>query len=344
MQQRDTIPGMSVKRKQRFGSERREGSRSQGGERRGLGDAVLGVEVLQLVEDRLLLALLARRHLRVHGPRLDRLRRHAGVQELLAEGVVSHVHLQPVRALRERLERRRRRVHGVVADVRHSRQAEVRPVVEHGPAQGASRGVSRVRGSQHLATEVLPLRRRRVEVHRVVVDRRSRERELRAHLHEEAVERVDRLVLNVDLAAVEATAELHQLLVLLGLSPQLVEAGGVDVQLLARVHRVEHVAGLQGVLPLEAERLLELVRRDVELVRLQDRRLRGDRVVVLVDEEVLVDLLARDLALRRHVDAALLELSGDKLAHSLRVGVRLDEDEGVVAGHCCEGWVVTVRQ
>ena len=71
-------------------------------------------------------------------------------------------------------------------------------------------------------------------------------------------------------AAVEAAAELDQLLCLLGLAPLGVEAVGVELERLAAVHGVHHPAGRERVGPAQPKLGLELVGRDVELVRGQD--------------------------------------------------------------------------
>mmetsp|Transcript_92038 Transcript_92038/g.265615 ORF Transcript_92038/g.265615 Transcript_92038/m.265615 type:complete len:221 (-) Transcript_92038:103-765(-) len=198
-------------------------------------EAVSGVHVLELIEDRPLLALTDA-DLRVDRPRCDQGLRQAGGEHRLAEDVVLDGRAQPIVALREAFEGRGRRVHAVVAHVRLRLQAELLPLGQDLPAQRVCRRLFWVSGAQDLAAEVLPRELPGVPLDGVVVDLRARFRELRAHGHEEAVEDVDGLLaLDLHEAAVEAAAELDQLLRVLRLGPRVVHGVSVDAQVLAAV-------------------------------------------------------------------------------------------------------------
>eukprot|EP00967_Tisochrysis_lutea_P130033 scaffold224342_cov49-Tisochrysis_lutea.AAC.1 len=148
-------------------------------------------------------------------------------------------------------------------------------------------------------------------------------RELLAHRHEESVEDVDRLLAldRVDVRTVEAASQLHRL----RLPPYTVQTGRVEAQVLTRIHGIIRL--INCVLPVEAELLLELVVGHVKLRGLEDRRLGRNRIVVLIDEFVAVDLLRGDVALRKDSDSLCLESRLDQLLRRLIVGVRLDEDK-----------------
>mmetsp|Transcript_12523 Transcript_12523/g.23193 ORF Transcript_12523/g.23193 Transcript_12523/m.23193 type:complete len:232 (+) Transcript_12523:429-1124(+) len=155
------------------------------------------------------------------------------------------------------------------------------------------------------------------------------EHELRAHAHEEAVEHVHALLAldGVHHAAVEAAAELHQLIGLLRLAPRTVQRVGVDAEVRAGVKSIVHLAGRKGRLPRQAELGFELVRRDGQLCGLQQCRLGSNRVIVLVDQHAGVDLLASQLALGHNLDAARSEVRLHHVLGGGGVGVGFDEHE-----------------
>mmetsp|Transcript_11129 Transcript_11129/g.39342 ORF Transcript_11129/g.39342 Transcript_11129/m.39342 type:complete len:349 (+) Transcript_11129:67-1113(+) len=148
-----------------------------------------------------------------------------------------------------------------------------------------------------------------------------------------AVEDVERLALQLDEAAVEAAAEFHQLLRLLADRPGVVQARGVDAKLLASVHRVEHLTRRQRGRPGNPKLRLKLLRRHVQLRRLQNSRFRGDGVVVLVDQQFGVNLFRGDGAARRHLEALAGEITLGQSDDGVGNRVRLDEDVGRVHGH-----------
>merc|ERR1740129_1046358 len=136
--------------------------------------------------------------------------------------------------------------------------------------------------------EVLPWESLLLPLHSVVVNLLAGGSELAAHAHEEGVEDVDRRAAGLlDEAAVEASAELRQLVVLLGRSPENVQLIAAASELLASIQRVVSVR--LRLVPRDTEMLLKLVIRDVKLRWLQQCRLGGDRVVVLIDQLLLVD-------------------------------------------------------
>ena len=96
------------------------------------------------------------RDLRVARPLLDGRLGDARREQHLAERVVRDRHAQPVGALRQTLERRRRRVHRVVAAVARRLQPELLPVRSDDAAERALRRVLGVGGAKDGATEVLP--------------------------------------------------------------------------------------------------------------------------------------------------------------------------------------------
>ena len=110
----------------------------------------------------------------------------------------------------------------------------------------------------------------------------TRGRELSAHRHEEGVERVVLDTINLDLAAVEATAQLDaSLLVDVGGVPCLVQrALGRELgELLLELERVEGAALCDDLRPVLAERALELFGVDRQVLAGGQSRLLGNRVV-----------------------------------------------------------------
>ena len=147
--------------------------------------------------------------------------------------------------------------------------------------------------------------------------------------------------LDRDLAAVEAAAQLDaRLLVDAGRVPRRVESARLLElsKVLRKLERVERPPLRHHRLPLLLKSALELRGVDRQVLARGERRLLGDRVVVLVDVPLAVDLLAGDHALLEHVDGLLAELGLDHLEHGGRVGVRLGEDErGVHDSTPCRG-------
>eukprot|EP00756_Hemistasia_phaeocysticola_P026421 Hpha_TRINITY_DN16060_c0_g3::TRINITY_DN16060_c0_g3_i2::g.119442::m.119442 len=291
-----------------------------------------GVHVLKSVEQRALLALSVLLRLGVNAPLLDELGGQALLHSQAAEGVRLDLRAQPVQALSKALERARAGVHGVVAGVRHRLQSELLPVLEHLTAERRRRRLGRVGRAQQLAPELGPRHVLGVPVHDVVVDGLTRHGELGAHRHEETVEGEEGLLtLHLDQGAVEPATKLHALVRLLRRRPQLVQTVAVDVQLLAGLDGVVDVALGQSILPGQSELTLELVPGHVQLLRRQDRRLAGDRVVVLVDQLLLVDHLRLHATLLLDLDTGVEQALLHQLPHRRGVGVRLDEHERAVA-------------
>eukprot|EP00756_Hemistasia_phaeocysticola_P026425 Hpha_TRINITY_DN16060_c0_g6::TRINITY_DN16060_c0_g6_i2::g.119438::m.119438 len=304
--------------------------------------AVRRVHVLESVEQRTLLAS-AVGHLGVNRPLTDGLLRDTVLDEVLAVVVLVAGRVQPVHTLSQTLEGGRGGVHTVVTHVGLRSQAQALPVLQDAATERVLRSLLGVGRPEHLTAEVRPGELGRLPLNGVPVDLLARGGERRAHGHEEPVEHVDLLLRappptgGLDLAAVEAATELDHLAPSLRVGPQLVELRRVDTELLARVHRVEHLALGQGRVPVQAELVLELVLRDVQLGRLQDGRLRSDRVVVLVDELLLVDLLAREVTLTEDLDTLGLETLTHHRVGLAVDGVRLHEHERSVLRGGAEG-------
>eukprot|EP00964_Phaeocystis_antarctica_P130853 scaffold94732_cov63-Phaeocystis_antarctica.AAC.2 len=125
-------------------------------------------EVLHGVEERHRGALPL--HLRVLGPREQRVLLDARVHDRGGRLVLIDRRRQPVQPLDQRLERARAAVHGVPPDVRPLGEPQLLPVVENVSAQRAHPCGRRVGGTEHARAELLPRQRRRVPLHRVVVD------------------------------------------------------------------------------------------------------------------------------------------------------------------------------
>mmetsp|Transcript_49712 Transcript_49712/g.103421 ORF Transcript_49712/g.103421 Transcript_49712/m.103421 type:complete len:615 (-) Transcript_49712:45-1889(-) len=217
----------------------------------------------------------------------------------------------------------------VVSRVRLRLEPEVAPVLVDEATQGAGRGRSRVRRPEELASEVLPLHLVRRPLHLVVVDACSGRGELGAHVHVEAVDDVDA----VNLAAVEAAAELDDGLAFLERIVLLAQLIGADSQLLGSVHGVEDQAIFHHLAPCHAELLLELRLSLVlngEFRRLLHDSLGGDGAVVDVDELLLVNDFGLDRALALDGQAAFRELVLHESLHLVGHSMGLDEHEGCV--------------
>ena len=141
-------------------------------------------------------------------------------------------------------------------------------------------------------------------------------------------------LLGVDQSAVEAAAKLDEQACRLCGIPSVVELLRAQAERALHVHRVVRAALCHHCRPLLAKRRLELVSRYVEVLWLKDGGFARDRVVMLVDEALFVNHLARDLALARHSDADLAELLLDERLHRRSVGMRLGKDEGALLGTC----------
>eukprot|EP00756_Hemistasia_phaeocysticola_P022746 Hpha_TRINITY_DN15850_c1_g7::TRINITY_DN15850_c1_g7_i3::g.192247::m.192247 len=298
-----------------------------------LGDLVHdigGVLVLELVEDGALL-VSPEVHLRVLRPLRKELRLHPNRLQQLRQSRNRATAPQPVLLLHHGLERRRARVHTVVALVRLRLQPKLLPLRQDLSTQRRRRPLLRVRRPEQLPPELGPRVVRRRPVHHEVVHLSPRSHVSLPHRHEEGVEHVQRLPLHLELPAVEASAKLHPVprrLHLLPLSLQLV-AG--PLQLLASLLRVVSLPLLQRLRPLQPELLLELVRRHVQLLGVEEGGLGRDRVVVLVDQLALVDRLGLDHALTLDLDALLGQEVLHQLLHGVSTRVRLDKHKrGVV--------------
>mmetsp|Transcript_54421 Transcript_54421/g.170995 ORF Transcript_54421/g.170995 Transcript_54421/m.170995 type:complete len:272 (+) Transcript_54421:602-1417(+) len=224
-------------------------------------------------------------------------------------------------------------MHAVVTHVGLGLQAQLPPVREDLAAQGVPRRLLGVGRPEDLAAEVLPGELALVPLHGVVVDAPPGRRELAAHGHEEAVEHVQRRVpWELHQPAVEAAAELHQLAALLGGRPSRVQLIRRAAQPLARVHGVEDHALCERVVPGKAKGLLELVLGDVQLRGLQDRGLRRDGIVVLVDELLLVDDLRRQVPLPGDLEALGRQLLAHERVRLRGYCMRLHKNEGGIPG------------
>mmetsp|Transcript_13484 Transcript_13484/g.34579 ORF Transcript_13484/g.34579 Transcript_13484/m.34579 type:complete len:254 (-) Transcript_13484:568-1329(-) len=148
-----------------------------------------------------------------------------------------------------------------------------------------------------------------------------------------------------NLAGVEAPAKLDEIPLLLRHGPGLVHLVTIDTQPLAAVDGVIHDALLERRLPCDTKlfgKVLLLGRGRVELCRLAEGRLVGNRVIVVVDVLVLLDDVSSQRALGGDREASLGELGRDELLGGLRHRVRLDEHEGLhlavrpLARHPCD--------
>mmetsp|Transcript_29595 Transcript_29595/g.61687 ORF Transcript_29595/g.61687 Transcript_29595/m.61687 type:complete len:365 (+) Transcript_29595:57-1151(+) len=284
------------------------------------------IQVLELIEEGALLASI-NLHLRVYGPSLNRRLLHTSPNESLAVAVLSAPLLKPVHALGKAFERRGRGMHAVVPNVGLAGQAQILPI---GKDLATERVLGRILGisrPQHLAAEVLPAKLGLIPFHGVVVDCLPRRGEGASHGHEEGVEDVELLAIHVHEAAIEATPKLLQLPCLLRLAPSGIEFLGRAAELLAGIQSIEDNALLQRIFPLEAEGFLEFVLGDIQLRRLEDRGLRGDCVVVLIDELLLIDDLRGQGALRGDLEALSLQPIGDQLVGLVGYSMGLHEDK-----------------
>mmetsp|Transcript_71867 Transcript_71867/g.222888 ORF Transcript_71867/g.222888 Transcript_71867/m.222888 type:complete len:362 (-) Transcript_71867:122-1207(-) len=219
----------------------------------------------------------------------------------------------------------------IVASVGALLEAQFLPVLVDRVAQGARCCRLRVGAAQHLLAEVRPCELPGVPLDLVVVDAGARGCELVPHAHVEAVDDED----VANLAAIEATAKLQQVDILLQLGPPGFQLRGADAQLSGRVHGIQDHAVLQGIAPRETKGFLEGFLR-LGLHRegggLQLHGLGGNRPVVRVDELLLVDALRGDCALGQDAYAVELKLQLHQLLDLVADGVGLDEDEGRVPG------------
>ncbi len=101
-----------------------------------------------------------------------------------------------------------RSVNTVVTRVGHRCKAQLLPLGKHLAAQRISWGVSRVGRAQKVVTKVFPRHLGRIKLHRIVLDRLPRRRELATHGHVERVERKQgRLAWELQQTAVKAATK-----------------------------------------------------------------------------------------------------------------------------------------
>mmetsp|Transcript_49752 Transcript_49752/g.98042 ORF Transcript_49752/g.98042 Transcript_49752/m.98042 type:complete len:345 (+) Transcript_49752:517-1551(+) len=298
-----------------------------------LSSAVVGVCVLQGVEQRSLDGHRggAISDLGVDTPGLDCLLWDPCLQEGLAEVILSERAAEPVETLGKCLERRGRGVDSVVSRVRLSLQSQSLPVGKDLSSEGLLGGLLGVGGAEEFSSEGLPCHGLGLPLHDKVVDGGPRSHELAPHAHEESVE--DELPLHVP--AVETSSELDELVCLLCCPPLCVQLVCGNAELLAAVEGVEDLSLGEGVLPGDAELGLELVRRDIQLIRFQEGSLGGDGIVVLVDEFFLVDFCSPERPLLLDGKVLGLELGLDKRNCLVSHSMGLDEDKGGVFHHGC---------
>jgi len=297
-----------------------------GGDGLDLGEAVLGVHVLEGIEDGALGAILVG-DLGIDRPLVDQLVGEASLDEEGTEGVLLEVSLEPVEALGQAFERRGGGVDTVVTGVRLGIEAKLLPLVEQSSAEGALRTFRRVGGSEDLATEVLPGEGGGIELDAVPVDVGGVLGELVAHGHEETVENVLLDAGVVELGAVESAAEFLDETGLLHLEVLGVEFIRGPVAVGGVAHGVVGAAFLEDLGPVLRELGGEFLDRDVQLRGLLQGGLGGDGVVVLVDELALVDFLTGIVTLSEDFDTLGGEGLLDQLLDIILVGVGLDEHE-----------------
>mmetsp|Transcript_74012 Transcript_74012/g.192180 ORF Transcript_74012/g.192180 Transcript_74012/m.192180 type:complete len:243 (-) Transcript_74012:47-775(-) len=224
-------------------------------------------------------------------------------------------------------------MHAIVTCIWLTRQAQILPLREDEASERVCRCRGRVGWAEDAAAEVLPLQLG-VPLHDIVIDRGPRCHKLGAHRHEEAVENVEgALAILLQLAAIEPTTELHQIARLLACCPHLIKLLGFNLEFRTRIHGIESFTLLQDLIPIEAKFLLEFILRHSELVWSQDRGLGSNRVVVLVDLLVFVDLLSSQGAFLLDCDLVLFKRLLNEILYLVGHGMRLDEDEGTVFHH-----------
>mmetsp|Transcript_38403 Transcript_38403/g.108526 ORF Transcript_38403/g.108526 Transcript_38403/m.108526 type:complete len:420 (+) Transcript_38403:293-1552(+) len=272
----------------------------------------------------------AQQHLRVIGPVLDGGNRDASGNHGLSKSVFLDRHPHPVVALRQGLKGACARVDAIVTCEGHGGEAKLLPVVKDQPAQGALGGGGGVCGAKHLAAEVLPAEGGGIPLDSEVVDPGRWLCELAPHGHVEAVNDVH---VFIELAAVEAAAELDEVRLLVNDRPLGVKLLAIDPELLAGLGGVVDLPGLHGVIPLHARHALELALGlviDSEVRRLYLDGLGGDGTVVGVNQQVFIDGLVVQHALAGHLDAGIGKLVLHELRHLVVDSVGLDEYKGRV--------------
>mmetsp|Transcript_34434 Transcript_34434/g.75352 ORF Transcript_34434/g.75352 Transcript_34434/m.75352 type:complete len:392 (+) Transcript_34434:540-1715(+) len=270
-----------------------------------LREALLSVDVLQSIK-KAALFVIAQLHLRVAAPLPDGARRQSCREHCRAEAVLVQLEVQPIHAFGQRLEGRSRGMNGIQAGVRLLREAKLLPLGEDGASQRVGGSLRRIRGATDVGPEVLPRELGRVPFHHVIKDGFSGLHIRGPHGHEEPVEDICLLPIMFNLGTVEPTPKLDQLTSLFSLTPQAIHFLGIHPQEFTTIHRVEHLATVQGFLPIDPELSFELVSWHIELIRLEDRGLGRNCVVVIVDEFLLVDHLRLQCPPLHNTQALLL--------------------------------------
>mmetsp|Transcript_125108 Transcript_125108/g.216781 ORF Transcript_125108/g.216781 Transcript_125108/m.216781 type:complete len:262 (+) Transcript_125108:569-1354(+) len=192
----------------------------------------------------------------------------------------------------------------IVTSIRLACKPKLLPSVVQGTSERVGRRLRRISGTEHLSTKILPRQIQWIPLDDEVVDGRARCHKLVAHGHEKTIEDIE--VLN--LGTVEASSKFHKRSCLLGLIPHLTQSVCIHCELCACICSVHYIPSGQCICPANAELVLELAGRHVQLVWREQRSFGGNRVVVVINELHLIDDVAVQLCLALDGEALLFQL------------------------------------
>ena len=281
----------------------------------------IGIEILEGVEDAHGLAgggLTLHGDLRICTPLIDFGLWDLGRKHALSEGIGFSRSTEPVDTLGHGLKGGSRCVYTIVTSVGLALKSELLVVVQDRAANRSDRGRARISGTEDDAAEISPGQCVGGPADSVPLDLFTGGTIRRAHGHVKSVHDVNA----INLATVEASAELDEVLTTAKLGPFGIQTGTIDTKLGGSILGIVDLTGGDGVLPLLAKHLLELGLALVGNVQLRGAKLdglAGNGTVMGVDVHVLVDYLRRHLSLGGYADAIL----GKRLLNDSLDGARL---------------------
>mmetsp|Transcript_122170 Transcript_122170/g.228160 ORF Transcript_122170/g.228160 Transcript_122170/m.228160 type:complete len:290 (+) Transcript_122170:2094-2963(+) len=233
-------------------------------------------------------------------------------------------------------------MHTIVTRVGLRSEAILLPLGKQRASEGIRRRLRRISWPQYLVAEVAPGEIQRVPVYDEVVDGGSFGNKFVTHGHEESIEDVKCALVGIYLATIKATTKLDELVLFFCLHPHVTKLVSTYTNLFTSILCVHDETSLQCIFPFETKLTFKFVFRHVQLIRSEKRGLRSNRVVMLVNEHVLVYHLPIDPRLNDNLKAPLLQAMPHEVLDLVIASVWLEKDKGSVvyglheAPHTCQ--------
>mmetsp|Transcript_50335 Transcript_50335/g.56164 ORF Transcript_50335/g.56164 Transcript_50335/m.56164 type:complete len:207 (-) Transcript_50335:39-659(-) len=145
--------------------------------------------------------------------------------------------------------------------------------------------------------------------------------ELLTHGHKEGIEDIQLFVLHPDEATIKTATKLHHLCLL----PCLVQCGRITAELRTRLHRIASTLITKDRLPCLSKGCLEFVGGNRNLTGRQDGRLRGNGIIMLINQFLLVNGLTRHIGFGQNGKSRLCQFIPDQVLGRPSIRMRFDE-------------------